>query len=76
MIFFRYAEISNYDYATQKPVNGKETRHFEQLVWKSNEKVGFGIAVHKLTKFVIVIARYKTAPIAGQEKDNIMQKVF
>jgi hypothetical protein len=59
-----------------KPFSGKETRHFEQLVWKSNKKVGFGIAVHKLTKFVIVIGRYEIAPIAGQEKDNIMEKNF
>ncbi|XP_066936454.1 uncharacterized protein [Clytia hemisphaerica] len=67
-----FKEINYYSYSNHGPINpDKETRHFQQMAWRSNIKVGFGIAVHAITKTIYVIGEYKTPPIAGQEEANI-----
>ena len=55
--YFRYAEETNYNF-----VSGTGTGtigHFTQLVWRSSEKVGVGIAISGSQTWIV--AKYKPA---------------
>ncbi|XP_066924103.1 uncharacterized protein [Clytia hemisphaerica] len=67
-----YNEIKHFDSKTLKSTNNQSVMHFEQVVWKSAERIGVGIAYHKKLKFVYLVARYDQTIMAGEEKDNVM----
>lgn len=70
--FSRYDEIHDFNYSTYAAVSkSKETRHFEQIVWKADQRVGFGVARHAQSNTLIVIGRYDNPPMAGNERENI-----
>ncbi|KAJ8286470.1 hypothetical protein GJAV_G00039590 [Gymnothorax javanicus] len=46
-----YSEIKNYSFS--KPGFGSNTGHFTQVVWKSSEEVGVGLATDGNTVFVV-----------------------
>ena len=70
--FYRYNEIADYDYATQKSKNGNATGHFTAMVWRGSKKVGYGYATRRVnalyvdvrgnkeyrTDLHVVVARY------------------
>lgn len=69
---YRYHEIRDFNYLTHAAVSkSKETRHFEQIVWKADQRAGFGMARHTESKTLVIIGRYANPPMAGKEKENI-----
>ena len=63
----RFKEIGDFNYSTHATASkSKETRHFKQIIWKADQKAGFGIARHAESKTLVVIGRYASAPMAGQ----------
>ena len=73
LVSLRYSEVTNYNF---KKHEGKGTvGHFTQVVWKTSQKVGMGVA--KKTKNgmnkVYVVARYSPAGNnIGMNAGNVM----
>ena len=63
-----YDEISEYDYKSKDP----EPNNFTQMVWKSTDFIGFGIAKNKEGKYFYVINYFPTGNIDGEFKKNVL----
>lgn len=74
-----YAEIGNYDFQTGKQKKGRENRvigHFTQMVWKTAQKVGFGVAYGVDSDgwhTVLTVAKYwPPGNYGGQYTQNVL----
>ncbi|MEU1589047.1 CAP family protein [Micromonospora sp. NPDC005710] len=71
-----YSEISNYDFATGKPIDSKEDiGHFTALVWKNTTKLGVGRVVGQGTEYweTYIVANFSPpGNMAGQYVMNVV----
>lgn len=69
----RYGEINHFNWTTHDTtIRDQSVHHFAQVIWKKATKIGIGVAVHKETKFVYVVARYDTPVFHEQTRENVM----
>jgi len=70
-----YSENKNYNYNTGKSKNGKEYRHFTQLVWKASKKIGCAVAKGKWNgyspSYYVCCNYYPGGNYEGQYKTNV-----
>ena len=77
--FYRYNEYKNYSY--DNPLGGSigTIGDFTQLVWKSSQKLGVGVATYRKDgNFItIIVARYSPAGNVGDNdayKKNVLKR--
>ena len=63
-----YDENKEYDYKSKEP----EPNNFTQMVWKSTDFIGFGMAKNKEGKYFYVINYFPTGNIDGEFKKNVL----
>ncbi|VDD85179.1 unnamed protein product [Enterobius vermicularis] len=68
-----YDEVQYYNYSC--PGFCANTGHFTQLVWKSSQRVGVGIAKSSRTGMTVVVANYYPAGnMMGQFPSNVLPR--
>ena len=66
-----YREVSQYNYNAGS--FSRATGHFTQLVWKSSQRLGVGIAYNSAGTRVVVVARYSPpGNYANQYRANVL----
>ncbi|CAG5104717.1 Oidioi.mRNA.OKI2018_I69.chr1.g1479.t1.cds [Oikopleura dioica] len=71
-----YQQIEDYDFENHTNLNNKKVGSFTQLIWKTSQILGVGIALEKDGNYIVVVCRYfQEGNIVGQRAQQVGQLI-
>lgn len=62
-------------YNFSSPVYNQKSGYFTQLVWKSTNKIGCGLAMNDENKAISVVYYYPRGNVIGQFNENVLKEI-